>query len=322
MTTLALADTQAIAAWHLGAITTVTVPATGVVHRTLLLDSAAGPYVLRAYRHTTRMPVAREHALIAYAAARAIPAVRPVPLPDGDTILERDAHFYALFPFAPGSQISRSRLAPADLAAMGRFLAHLHIALADYPASHVKPRAWTADPAVTLAAIDRLASFILALPTITETDAVALERLESRRRWIEQSPGAPAVPLTMLPFQVTHGDYQDTNLFFANADVSAIIDWDQAYPAPRAWEAVRVLDLVCRLDPARSRAFLAAYRAVQSLPAADLNLAAAWYSHLRAHDLWLYHAHYLEANQRVTGFIHPGPFVPFLTRWQTLVPLL
>lgn len=135
--TLSAHDAAILAAWPLGAIRRVMMPQTGVVHRTLLVESATGCYALRAYRHAHRAPVEREHALIAYAAARGIPAVCPVPL-----------------------------------------------------------------------------------------------------------------------------------------------------------------------------------------PAADLDLAAAWYGQLRLHDLWLYNGYYLEGNQRLARFIRPDPFVPFTTRWKALVPLL
>jgi aminoglycoside/choline kinase family phosphotransferase len=51
-----------------------------------------------------------------------------------------------------------------------------------------------------------------------------------------------------LGAQAIHGDYQSTNLFFAEDQLCAIIDWDQAYVASPAWEVMRTLDLVCGED--------------------------------------------------------------------------
>lgn len=171
MTTLTTEDAQILAVWHLGPISRVSVPQTGVVHRTLLIESATGCHVLRAYRHIHRAPVEREHTLIAYAAAHGIPAVRPVPLPTGGTILARNQCYYALFPCAPGQQFPRERLGPDALAAMGTFLAHLHTALADYPQVDIRSRTWTTDPNATLVGLAQLIAHIRALSAPTPTDA-------------------------------------------------------------------------------------------------------------------------------------------------------
>ncbi|HEY7833242.1 MAG TPA: phosphotransferase [Ktedonobacterales bacterium] len=320
MTILAPDEDRAIAAWRLGAVRRARVPRQGVVHRTLLLDCDAGRFALRAYRHADLARVEREHALIAAVAVRGIPAVRPVPLPEGGTVLAREGRFYALFPFALGRQIARARLGPRALAAMGGFLARLHHALAECQVEGMRPRAMDLDAGRTLAGIARLLAVIRARPDGDALDA--LERLTRQRAEVECAAGASAAPLNALPFQVIHGDYQEENLFFSDGSVSAIIDWDQAYLAPRAWEVVRVLDLVCRLDPARCRAFLAGYRAGHTLPAGDLDLAAAWYGSMRLHDLWLYTSYYLEGNERVARFIAPGPYVPFGARWRAMMERL
>src|SRR5919199_6401733 len=101
-------DRVVLDAWPFGSILSATTPPTGTINRTLLLTTTAGDYVLRAYRHAVRWRVESEHALITYAAARGVPAPKPVPLPCSDTILDHEGHFYALFPRAPGHQVSRS----------------------------------------------------------------------------------------------------------------------------------------------------------------------------------------------------------------------
>jgi homoserine kinase type II len=143
-------DVQALlAAWSLGDLLSLRRPATGSVHRTLLLTTTAGSYALRAYRYAEREAIAREHALIAYAAARGIPAIAPFPLGDGQTILERDAHFYALFPLASGRQYDRSALGPQQIHAMGDCLARIHLAMRDFPAQRLARRSrrqWSKKP--------------------------------------------------------------------------------------------------------------------------------------------------------------------------------
>jgi homoserine kinase type II len=96
------------------------------------------------------------------------------------------------------------------------------------------------------------------------------------------------------------------------------MDWDQAYVAPRAWEVVRTLHLVFAFDPGPCHIFLDAYQAEAPLTLVELEVAAAAYSHTRAHDLWPYEAVYLEDNDRARRFLRPGHFVPLSRPWSRL----
>ena len=43
---------------------------------------------------------------------------------------------------------------------------------------------------------------------------------------------------------------------------------------------------------------------------------------MRAHDLWVYEAYYLEGNERVRDYIQPGRFVPFAEEWEAVAGVL
>lgn len=307
-----------LAAWDRGAVLSAAVPAAGTVNRTLLLATTTGEYALRAYRHRDREPVEREHAVIAHVRAHGLPAVAPLPLPGGETILERDGRYYALFPRAPGRQYRKADLSAEAAAAMGGFLARLHRALADFPPERAARRPFALDRAATLAGIARLERAIAARPAREPRDAVALTWLRGQRAWLEQAPPAAGLDLAGLAEQTIHGDYQESNLFFADGEVSAIIDWDQTYIAPPAWEVVRACHLAFGFAPASCRRFLAAYRAVAPLPPADLDHAAREYGLLRAHDLWVFETYYLAGDARVRPFLPAGDFVPLAERWAEL----
>jgi Ser/Thr protein kinase RdoA (MazF antagonist) len=251
-----------------------------------------------------------------------LPAVEPIALPGGETILDRDGRFYALFPRAPGTQIARRDITAAHLTAMGEFLAHVHIALRGFPIEYAARRDFTIDRGATLASIDQVEDAVRARPLLTEVDHWVLTQLAGRRAWITQSPIDALPDISTLGQQVIHGDYQETNLFFQDSRVVAIIDWDQSYLAPRAWEIARTLDLVCAFEVESSRAFLIGYRAHAPLEPAELDLAATCYGLMRAHDLWQYRAIYLEDNQRIRQFVSHGEFVPLVDRWAALKELL
>ncbi|HEU5015121.1 MAG TPA: phosphotransferase [Roseiflexaceae bacterium] len=315
-------DVDLLDAWDIGPVLHAQQPATGTINQTWLITTTKGRYVLRAYRHRERLPVEREHAIIAYAVAHGMPAVAPLPQPNGTTILEQEGCFYALFPHAPGKQFARADLGEREFAAMGHCLADLHGALKEYPAECVAQRSLHVDATATFAAIERLEAAIHAKSLFDETDQIVLRRLARRRAWLEQNANLEAPNLNALPWQVIHGDYQEANLFFEDGQVSAIIDWDQAYVAPRAWEVARTLHLALKFETAACQTFLAAYRALLPLPPDEIDMAMNCYSWMRAHDLWIYEALYFEQNQRVRQYITPGTFRPLVERWNTLKSFL
>jgi homoserine kinase type II len=292
----------------------VTVPEDGVLNQTFVVDTDGGRYVLRAYRPLRRERIRREHALIAYVAGHGLPAPGPLPSRDGETLLERDGRFYALFPYVEGRRVPRPVLTGKEAAATGRFLARLHDVLAGYAGPCPTERELSSPPdrARTVAEIEDL------LRLVPPDDAVARGRLESRRAWLLERPAPGHPDLCGIPFQVLHGDYQETNLFFDDAGVCGVIDWDQAYRGPRGWEVVRALDFMLGFDPLLCAAFLRAYRARLALSDEDLDLAASAYAEMRANDLWLFTEIYREGNDRARRYLHPGQFVPVTDRWAAL----
>lgn len=319
---LALSDVYR--AWKLSPLLSTWTPETGTIHQTLLLETTDGRYALRAYRYTAaeRWRISCEHALIAYVQAHGLPALTPLLSLHGERILEQGGRFYALFPAAPGHQVARGTLTLHEMMAMGRFLGKLHQILADYPHEQVPHRSFAVDLATTLETMDTIEMAIRSRSPLNDEDTQALSQLAERRAWLVTAPPVRMQDLSSLEQQVIHGDYQETNLFFEHGEVSAVIDWDQSYVAPRAWEVVRTLHYVCKLDRVACRTFLEAYRGVLPLTSAELEQAALAYGWMRAHDLWQYQAIYLEGNQRVRAFLQPGPFVPFAEQWAALQDVL
>lgn len=92
-----------LAAWQLGRPQQIVQHDSGTINTIVRVTLDGREYFLRAYRHPDRAP--QEHAVIAHARARDFPAVAPLPLPSGDTLLDRDGQRYALFPSAGGGSI-------------------------------------------------------------------------------------------------------------------------------------------------------------------------------------------------------------------------
>ncbi len=316
-------DHAALSAWRLGPILGATVPATGTVNRTTLVQTSGGAYAFRAYRRRAEGQARAEweHTAISHAADRGLPVCRPLPLPDGGTVWEGGGELFALFPLAVGRQVRREKLGDGEVTAAGRCLAQVHLAFADFPITQARAKTFAFDTAGTLERLARVEAAITGRATRTDADRAALRHLAGCRQWLQQAAALDEdrqCLFAALPHQVVHGDFQETNLFFNGGDVSAVIDWDQCGVAPRAWEVLRALHLMLGLAPGPCRALLAAYRNLCPLPQRELHEAAACYGVLADQNLWVYEAVYLEGNDRVRRFLTPGAFVPFDARWRDM----
>ena len=311
-------ECDTLGAWRLGPIISAYVPATGTVNRTIIVHTSNGPFVLR-ISSRERLRVEWEHACIFHAADQGLPVCHPVSLPDGHTILERGGKFFTLFPMALGQQLARGELNAQHAQAAGECLARIHVCFQSLPPDRYRIKNLNGDYRIHPDTIGRIESAILALPMQTNVDRNALSHLQARRTWLEKSGNemeGVQKRLETLPQFVLHGDYQETNLFFKDSSVSAVIDWDQSGLAARGWEVVRALHLMVGLSVEMCSKFLLGYRSVLSFSNDELEESAACYGVLADNNLWVYMAAYLEGNERAKQFIGPDPFIPFQVEWK------
>ncbi len=311
-------------AWNLPSIHAKATPTTGTIHQILLLSTNETTYVLRAYRYAQkdRSRIVAEHALSTYAHAQGLPAIAPIALPSGDTILEHEGRFYALYPCAHGQQIPREQvISPAIITAMGHCLGELHRILSAYPHEKVRRPSFAVDLASTFSKMEKIEAAIGEKACFDAFDHHILAMLSQRKTWLQAAHAVDVQGFSSLEHQVLHGDYQESNLFFERERVSAIIDWDQGCVAPRPWEILRTLQYVFNLDGPRCHLFLNAYREVFSVSFDELALTAHMYGWVQAQNLWAYSSFYLENNHRVRHLLTPR-FTPFEDAWAEIASFL
>jgi Ser/Thr protein kinase RdoA (MazF antagonist) len=301
--------------WGLGA-GVMERPVAGTMNEVVIVTTDAGKVVLRGHHLRDRGRVDFEHGVMAFARTHAVPVPAAIPTPVGDVVVERDGRFYSLFEYARGRQVPRDQLAADHTTAMGQALAQAHVALRGLPTEHAPRAQRPCGVEATLRGIERLLTHLAGISAPGEQEAWATERLRSRADWLDRH-GLP-VPVMGGGGQVIHGDYQDSNVFFAGGVVSAIIDWDKAEVRSPAEEAIRAMHLSLRLDPALCRAFLDGYRSASTLTGDQLDQAAVVYGYHRACDLWLYDTIFLHGDDRPRRFLTPGHFVPFVDQWDRL----
>ena len=304
-----------LAAWPIGAVLALATPPDGASNDTRYVEADAGSYFLRVYRRRTRPWIEAEHAVIARVRERGLPAPPPLPLPGGDTILERKGRHFALFPRLAGERRSRGDLSPAEAMAAGAALGRVHAALRDHTDDRLWRRPYALDRAATLARIDELERLVRARPHSDPSDRWALDRLAGQRRRLQDLDSDDLILLDALDRQPLHGDYQETNLLFADGQVAAVLDWESTHVGVRLLEVLRALELMFDLGPQPCRAFLAGYRTIAPLDPGELEAAAVAWGRMQAHNLFLYEALYVDGNERLRRFLRPGGFRPVEERW-------
>ncbi|CAM3816790.1 phosphotransferase enzyme family protein [Deinococcus frigens] len=299
--------------WDVGRVWSITPLGGGSINGAFRVKAGAGSFHLRVYRDAQRQTIEREHAAIAVALAGSVSTPRPVPLRACGTggIGQLGSAWAALFERAPGAVIAREALTEADVRHMGGFLADLHTRLPQ-KVNFEAPRVGSSGR--TRERLERVEQAIVNLPRPDETDGWALERTRQRLALLRTSPQAPFV--SAAPFRFLHGDFHGGNVFFVDGQPASIIDWEQTRLAPRAWEVVRFLDYSLRLRPDLSRAFLAGYRQILPLGAAELLDGVHLYAHLQESNVWVFESVYTDNNPGPKVFIRPPPYVPFARAWR------
>lgn len=309
--------------WALEPVLSVERATSGSMNETFLITTAQRQVVLRRHRRPHREQVEFEHRVIAHARGNGIPAPAAIPTPQGEVIIDHEVTFYSLFTFARGRQIARSQLTAPHARSMGRMLARLDLALADFPVAAPIADERASDPAPVLATIDNLLSSIEQRPNRTEQDQWAADHLRSKATWLQKATPPVWQQPPVGDLQLIHGDYQESNLFFDDSgSVVDVIDWDKAGVGWPAAEIVRTFDHAFQLHPELCVALIDGYRSLHRLSLDDLDRAAANWNFSRVHDHWVFEGIYLRQDDRLRRFLEQGPFVPFADRWQQLRPAL
>ena len=169
--------------------------------------------------------------------------------------------------------------------------------------------------------VEKVLEVIHALPHHGAEEDLALSYLQGQRRWLRSlSRALPSGNQHRL--RLIHGDFQNSNLFFSQGAVSAIIGWERARVAPGGWDLVRTLHLMFEMDPMLCQAFVEGYQSVASIDASELASTANLYGGERDADTWMLRVIYLEGNERARRFLKSDKFRPFAEKWRELLPHL
>ena len=259
--------------------------AVGTINTNVRVQTADGLRFLRINEGKSLDDVRREAAIVSHLAARGVPTPAPLRARDGQPFTRWQGQLVSLFPWLPGRTLSRADLLPAHAGEVGRALAALHLAGADYP-DHSPGRYEPAE-------IDRRFAAIAVQASIARNDlqdAVAALGPELAALHADRHPD--------LPMGVIHADLFIDNVMYEGDVLGALIDFEQAAWGRLAYDlAVTTLAFGYGRDDFRPEivtALLAGYASVRRPTAAEraafpaeLRFAACRFAVTRITDVYL-----------------------------------
>jgi Ser/Thr protein kinase RdoA (MazF antagonist) len=223
------------------------IPLHSVNNRSLGLRTGAGDLIWKTYGPVHSVEALRyEHALLLRLATRALPFELPVPLAarDGATLRRGPHGWGALMRRLPGFPLNPAD--PAQVELLGAACGELIAALAALRSAPRPGRALFAAlfdfPPLGRPAL-ALAPRHLGLP--------ATEEHEQALSWWRDEAAVLAVfatgPFRALPQQLCHNDMAPANVLVHDGRISAVLDFEFALPAARAFDAAMGLRMTMRV---------------------------------------------------------------------------
>ena len=247
-----------LAAYDLAPVIALEGIAQGVENSNYRLVTERAQYILTLYeKRVAPADLPFFLALMEHLAARGVPCPTPIHGRDGQalrTLCDRPA---ALVSYREG--VSPRRVDAGHCSALGRALAHLHLAGADF--RMVRPNALSVASWRPLFEAGRAGADALQ-PGFEDEVARELDDLE--RHWPKD-----------LPAGVIHADLFPDNVFFEGREVSGIIDFYFACVDITAYDLAICLNAWCfepdgAFNITKARQMLAAYRALRPFTGAEL----------------------------------------------------
>jgi Ser/Thr protein kinase RdoA (MazF antagonist) len=276
----------------------------GAVNQNVLVEAGGARYVLKRYASAsyTRSEIERSVRAQVELGQAGLPVAPVVLNRFGESITEADGASYVLHGYIAGRHHARGQLPLAAAASMGRVHGQMMQALGVWPAT-----------SYTLPSVEdsvRKLERILALAergtgTLDQTAVAVL-----RHKIGAVGRLAPIVAgVATLGAQWVHGDYQETNVLFNEADqVVAVLDFDNLRCRPRGYDVMRAFALCFPGALEQAYAYFAGYVDAFRPSVEEVSLYAPLWAYVSATKVWPIDVRYLEPSayqERWDRFIQP-----------------
>ncbi len=247
-----------LALYDIGEVISFKGIAEGVENSNFLLRTTGTQFILTLYEKRVKagdLPFFIE--LMEYLAQRGVNCPQPVRNRSGEALGELAGRPAAIVTFLDGLWIRRPNV--GHCGEVGRALARMHLAGADFPRRRVNALSVEGWPALFHAAEARANEVA---PQLREESGAELGFLEAN--WP-----------TGLPAGVIHGDLFNDNVFFLGAKLSGLIDFYFACTDALAYDLAICLSAWCfepdnAFNVSKGRAMISAYEGVRALEPAEI----------------------------------------------------
>jgi len=280
-------------------------------------------FFLRKYRAHDASRIMNEHKLLFFLSQKVPTVVSPCLTSDGQSFVEANGEYYALFPKAHGSLIEKHALTDKHAFEAGITLAKLHRQLSLYPRNIMQNEVF---PVIQLSwnreqwlqRLDKIIAAIEAKGEQNVEDAWALRRSMQQRCFLASDHCVHSYQ-TKTERVLIHGDFHHYNLFFDNrSKVSGIIDWDLVQYMPPAYEIARACMYMFDMDVKKSVEFVSGYLSINELSKASIIDGVCAWGIFADHHIWALEEVYLKRNLAARKFIPHKNFSPFAQQWSLI----
>ena len=266
----------------------------GCTNANFAVHTDGGTFFLRRYsrwgesrwatQSRDREAILFEHRVLAYAQARGIPCIAPIPDRDGETLVELDGDAYALFAYIETERPSAPREAIGPQAA--RLLAQYHGVMEAYPGTAQRPgwgyagklTDWFRMSYLGVGRVEELLQRVAALRGDGEAHPYARHHAADIASLVrEVRDRFPAEAYRAHPVIVNHGDYILKNIG-VRGDGLVLFDFDCCVRELRIYDLAMLVGYTAgeehtarEMDSRVARLMVAAYR--NGAPMADDELA-------------------------------------------------
>lgn len=202
--------------YHLGAVRGARLCSGGLVNSNYQVATTQGTYLVRIYApHRKRENVEFELSVLRYLSKQDFPCQRPIRDLDGEHIGSLDESLYSVLTFLPGASLAWDQLSMPICQQIGALYARLQLLLRDFVPAGSKP---DADYALVQELVPNIRSIF------NDSGVSEADRARFEATWNEVSPR-----FHKRERAVVHGDLYCQNVLCEGAEITGIIDFDDAF---------------------------------------------------------------------------------------------
>lgn len=278
-----------------------------------VLETESGKYFLKEYHSQETVERMREiHRAKNYFSRGGIPIILPLESRARETFIEHGGRYYALFPFIDGRAIDEEDLTPTSIESLGEVCASIHLLGKKKEAPRVKKEFKPWDWEAFFQKAEQILE-VLSTKTTKDSMDILVEEMVRQKISLAERFRREYGEFGFKNDHLIHGDFHDANVFFEEDDrVKYVFDLEKAEMAPRIYEVIRSLDLIClggkssEKNLENGRQYLLSYHKKYPLGEKEFQNGTVAYFLGRVYSLWAEEEYCLKGNLRVIPLLPRG----------------